>query len=228
MTLMKLTYDRTPFHSDVFGSYSWSANIHGRKLWLLLPPDEELKLKDGLGNLPFSINGALLDEKNVKYFELIQESGETLFVPSKWFHQVRNLDDAVSINHNWFNGCNINHIIDSLTNHHKDVEKEISDCKDMENFTEHCQLMLKSSFGMNFGDLLDIITHISDKRTRALKESFNFKMFDEFTFGIKHNLHDLEVITEALTKLRTNQNVVKLKNIVKIIDENLIKIKGAI
>ena len=31
-------YNRTPFHADVFQSYSWSANICGTKKWWLFPP----------------------------------------------------------------------------------------------------------------------------------------------------------------------------------------------
>lgn len=34
----------TPFHRDVFGSFSWSTNVCGRKLWFLFPPDEGSKL----------------------------------------------------------------------------------------------------------------------------------------------------------------------------------------
>jgi hypothetical protein len=28
----------TPLHRDVYGSYSWSSNIIGRKRWWLIPP----------------------------------------------------------------------------------------------------------------------------------------------------------------------------------------------
>ena len=38
--------------------------------------------------------------------EVIQRAGELLFVPSGWYHQVENIDDCISINHNWLNGCN--------------------------------------------------------------------------------------------------------------------------
>lgn len=31
---------RTPFHADVFRSFSWSANICGRKKWIFYPPGE--------------------------------------------------------------------------------------------------------------------------------------------------------------------------------------------
>jgi hypothetical protein len=30
----------TPLHADVFRSYSWSANVCGRKLWLFLEPSQ--------------------------------------------------------------------------------------------------------------------------------------------------------------------------------------------
>ena len=40
-------------------------------------------------------------------FEVIQETGETIFVPSGWHHTVENLEDTLSINHNWLNGYNL-------------------------------------------------------------------------------------------------------------------------
>lgn len=41
--------------------------------------------------------------------EIVQEADETIFVPSNWFHTVENLQDTLSINHNWLNGANIRH-----------------------------------------------------------------------------------------------------------------------
>jgi hypothetical protein len=35
-----------------------------------------------------------------------QGPGAALFVPSLWFHQVLNVTDCVSINHNWINAAN--------------------------------------------------------------------------------------------------------------------------
>ena len=32
----------TPFHSDVFGSFSWSANIVGTKRWIFVHPGESV------------------------------------------------------------------------------------------------------------------------------------------------------------------------------------------
>ena len=52
--------------------------------------------------------------KAVRSYEVIQETGDVIFVPSKWHHQVHNLEDTISINHNWFNGANIGSIFGDL------------------------------------------------------------------------------------------------------------------
>ncbi|XP_013114227.2 2-oxoglutarate and iron-dependent oxygenase JMJD4 homolog [Stomoxys calcitrans] len=154
----------TPFHSDVFGSFSWSTNIMGIKKWLLLPPGEELKLSDTLGNLPFSIDEKLLNEHNVRYYTLMQSENESLFVPSGWYHQVWNTTDTISVNHNWFNACNLKRIWFNLSQQMQRVVAEIDDCRQMDNFTEHCQTMLRASFGLNYLDFLQLLQTISTRR----------------------------------------------------------------
>lgn len=196
MELITFIY-RTPLHSDVFSSFSWSTNIFGRKKWIFFPPGEEEKLFDKLANLPFSISKNEL--KNIKYFEVIQNPGEAIFVPSNWHHQVWNLDDTISVNHNWFNGCNIFLVWQTLFDNFEKVVKEISDCIDMENFDEHCQVMLKASFGMNFKDLLDLLEHISDKRIKLLNNEKSFKFFKDFDLNRNHLKFDLKSIEIVLT-----------------------------
>lgn len=73
-------------------SYSWSSNICGIKKWTLFPPGQEDLLKDRLNNFAYDIRS--IDESQFPNFEkarrivLYQRDGETLFVPSGWFHQV--------------------------------------------------------------------------------------------------------------------------------------------
>ena len=46
----------TPLHRDVYASYSWSANIVGRKVWWLFPPEKVGRLlQSGGGELPFDV-----------------------------------------------------------------------------------------------------------------------------------------------------------------------------
>lgn len=155
----------------------------------------------------------MLQQHNVKYFDLVQNSDETIFVPSKWYHQVFNIEDSVSVNHNWFNGCNIKGIAESLLEHFNSVEKEISDCKDMENYLEHCQLILKSSFGMNFQEFYEIISYIADKRIQSFENKSNIISFKVFLFGGNHILFDLKAIADLCCYLSDNEAIKKYCNL---------------
>lgn len=74
-------------------SYSWSSNICGVKKWTLFPPGQEDLYKDRLGNLVYDIRN--VDAEGFPKFALAkriviyQKDGETVFVPSGWFHQVK-------------------------------------------------------------------------------------------------------------------------------------------
>jgi len=60
-------------------------------LLLLLMTGDEEKLKDRNGRLPFDVDDTMLRAAGVKYFDVTQNRGEVLFVPSVWHHQVHNL-----------------------------------------------------------------------------------------------------------------------------------------
>ena len=58
--------------------------------------------------------------------ELVQAPGELLFVPSGWYHQVENVRDTISINHNWFNACDLVRVWRFLCDELHAVEKELA------------------------------------------------------------------------------------------------------
>ena len=117
----------TPFHKDVYDSYSWSTNVIGRKLWTFWAPDDEARRQPGV--------------------ELFQEAGETVFVyvasnkafvfaqpyrlqsPSGWYHAVENLTDCISINHNWCNSVNLPSMYAAICRRIVDVERELEDVR---------------------------------------------------------------------------------------------------
>lgn len=125
--------------------------------------------------------------------------GETIFVPSNWYHQVWNLNDTISINHNWFNGCNILKIWYALENHLQQVIKEIDDCKDMPMFNEHCQIMLKASFGMDYEMFLNLLCFIVEKRLKSIEN--NDFIINGFTYGKNHILFDINSILNVLNTI---------------------------
>jgi hypothetical protein len=121
----------TPFHKDVHGSYSWSTNVVGRKLWTFWFPWDESRRRFGK--------------------ELVQEAGETVFVyvaslpstpakandgicsqsPSGWFHTVENLTTCISIKHNWCHSLNLYSMYDGICRRVLDVEQELRDVREL-------------------------------------------------------------------------------------------------
>ncbi|XP_039609195.1 2-oxoglutarate and iron-dependent oxygenase JMJD4 isoform X1 [Polypterus senegalus] len=215
----------TPFHADVFHSYSWSANVCGRKRWLLFPPGQEDCLRNCHGDLVYDVTSLTLLDKmkypkyvsNCQPIEIIQEAGEVIFVPSGWHHQVHNLEDTISINHNWVNGCNIKIMWKFLQEELLTVQNEINEWKDsMENWHEHCQVIMKSCTGIDYKEFYTFLKTISKNRiayfnTRAegaaLSKINNMSTLQ--TLGPHHCLFDLQQISFLLEGLIINEDFKK-------------------
>uniref|UniRef100_A0A0A9VXW8 2-oxoglutarate and iron-dependent oxygenase JMJD4 n=1 Tax=Lygus hesperus TaxID=30085 RepID=A0A0A9VXW8_LYGHE len=199
----------TPLHVDVFSSYSWSVNICGTKKWVFFPPGEEEMLKDKFGKLVYDVESEdLIDSSKFPHYSptdnrivLIQEVGDAIFVPSGWHHQVWNLDDTISFNHNWINGCNINKMWDSLSECFKSVTQEISDCILMDGWDAQCQLLLKSCFGMNHMDFYTFVTMIAHSRLDCLIKGEMLKVNGGWYLGPNHCYFDLNRINSLLTSM---------------------------
>ncbi|KAH6555720.1 hypothetical protein KP509_1Z233200 [Ceratopteris richardii] len=142
----------TPLHADVFRSYSWSGNVCGRKLWHLLPPLETNFLfdKHKRSSVYDIYSDISVDEYPLFYkagwLECVQERGQIIFVPSGWYHQVTNLEDTISINHNWFNGYNLHHVWELLLADYEEAKASIEDIRHIsDNFEELCQRNLAAN-----------------------------------------------------------------------------------
>lgn len=168
----------TPFHADVFRSYSWSANICGTKKWILVPPGQEVLLQDRLGNLPYDVHSCDFkdSEKYPKFkeelytpVEVVQYPGEVIFVPSGWHHQVYNMVDTISVNHNWFNGVSIYKTWVFLQEEFSRVQESISDCREMDGWENQCQLILKSLSGIDFKEFFVLLNIIAKRRLNVIK-----------------------------------------------------------
>lgn len=189
----------TPIHCDVFGSFSWSANICGKKKWLVIPPNKIEKLKSLFnGNVPNDLYSSPEYQnilKQVDAFEIIQNSGEVLFVPSGYMHQVINLEDTISINHNWFNSCNLKNIYLNLLQANSEVQNQIIDLKysfTNEEWINNCSKIMVIHFGMNFRYFVDLLLHITKRLKReAQKRNFHF-------------LHDIGKIKEIVCEMCIN------------------------
>lgn len=197
----------TPMHADVFGSYSWSANIVGEKRWFLFPPGQEDFLRDIHGQLIYDATSEELqdytkykayDKRALKYIDVIQKEGEILFVPSGWHHQVWNTEDTISLNHNWINSCNIMDVWHGLKKELSFVMKEVNDCKDMSNWAEQCQLILKSTHGMDYSLFFDFISFVAKQRLNMLSDKEDIISFNKYKLGFHHCIFDLHSIKLTL------------------------------
>ncbi|XP_030531428.2 2-oxoglutarate and iron-dependent oxygenase JMJD4 [Rhodamnia argentea] len=158
----------TPLHADVFRSCSWSANVCGKKQWLFLSPSQcDLVFDRNMKNCVYDIFSDASEMtfpgfKETIWTECIQEENEIIFVPSGWYHQVQNLEDTISINHNWFNAHNLSWIWDLLSKDYDDAKEYIEDIRDIcDDFEGLCQRNLAANTGMNFYDFLIFITRFA-------------------------------------------------------------------
>ncbi|KAM9308100.1 2-oxoglutarate and iron-dependent oxygenase JMJD4 [Gastrophryne carolinensis] len=207
----------TPFHADVFRSYSWSANICGRKKWLLFPPGQEDHLRDCHGNLPYDATSPLLRDTQLypNYgrccppLEVTQEAGEIIFVPSGWHHQVYNMMDTISINHNWVNGCNVAAMWRFLQGELEAVQREIVEWKDsMDAWDLHCQVIMKSCTGIDYPEFYNFLKVIAQHRFEALEARTPDQ--GEMMAGSRHALFDLQQVCHVLSALTNNPDFQKL------------------
>ncbi|KAF1782322.1 Thioredoxin, conserved site [Phytophthora cactorum] len=151
---------------DVFRSYSWSVNVCGRKKWVFYHPDDESKLKDRFGRLVVSdVTVGNIDKENYPHFHeakpvyVIQETGDAIFVPSGWYHQVENLEDTISINHNWFNGYNVRELWDFFKKEYAAVELLYAKARELLEKREHPE---DNSLAVAGSDLLTHLRYVRD------------------------------------------------------------------
>ncbi|KAK3164519.1 hypothetical protein QOZ80_1AG0020350 [Eleusine coracana subsp. coracana] len=158
----------TPLHADVFRSYSWSANVCGRKQWLFLSPSQSHRVFDrNMRSSVYNLNDDVSEKHfpefhKTEWLECIQEQNEVIFVPSGWYHQVHNLEDTISINHNWFNAYNLHWVWNLLYDDYKVAREYIEDIRDIcDDFEGLCQRNLAANTGMNFYDFFIFIVRFT-------------------------------------------------------------------
>ena len=153
---------RTRLHADVLFSYSWSANVVGRKRWRLVPSELRHSCSDG-ATRPLASDLSALPE--VAPIEIVQNAGELLFVPSGWYHEVENLEDTISINHNWLNAHNVHWAAVKLSEVLADVKAGLS--ADDASDGELCEDLLDRRCGMGLCGLCELLEGVIARRRTA-------------------------------------------------------------
>jgi hypothetical protein len=93
-------------HVDILQTCAFSTLISGCKHWYFCPPSA---LTTWLSEEPDLFDPVVRDRlrlKGLQIFEHVQQAGETLFVPSGWWHQTRNLTTSIALTGNILNAWN--------------------------------------------------------------------------------------------------------------------------
>lgn len=139
----------------------------------MFPPGQESLYQDKFNNAVYDVRD--IDSTQFTKFnqtekiEIYQKDGETVFVPSNWFHQVENIGAAISINHNWINASNLMFTYASLRKDWNDCRHAIEDLQDtmspME-FLQECQNLLMVHSGWDWRIFLNMIAHVVANRVK--------------------------------------------------------------
>jgi len=132
----------TARHSDVLHSFSWSYNVVGTKEWTFFYNEQPDTNGDEMQN-------------ELKTFTIVQETGQTIFVPATWQHKVVNLEETISINHNWITSANLDLVWDCLKVEMEAIRNELqswggnSDGQGLDENMEACENMLRGCLGLD-------------------------------------------------------------------------------
>ena len=129
---------------------------------------QESKLKDRFGRVVIpDVTATVIDHEKYPHFHeakpvyVVQETGDAIFVPSGWYHQVRNMEDTSSINHNWFNGYNICEVWGFLKREYAAVKHELEDLKEIglvgRDFVDQCQQVMLANTGINYVEFRELL-----------------------------------------------------------------------
>lgn len=176
----------TGLHTDVYASHSFSVNLCGVKCWLFIDPkdlqtiaslydDQQLPswiTKDDL------FRGPLVNHRHLIKI-LFQYPGQTVFVPSGWYHQVLNIGTTLSINHNW---CNASCILQMYTALKEQYEVSAESLKDLledgivtkDRFSQVVTEVVEANYGWCWRRFWGMIKHQLKRRDAILHNSEYF------------------------------------------------------
>lgn len=121
-----------PWHQDPARTSAWNSLVKGRKRWAIYPPDmpppgvdvgkngESREHAMNMTSLMWYLQVYPTLTPEQKPWEIIQEEGETIHVPSGWWHLVLNLDVTIAVTQNFVDSHNLLVFIKDLLNDNHD------------------------------------------------------------------------------------------------------------
>ena len=189
----------TSMHTDVLRSSSWSTNVCGVKRWTLVPPDATWALtsstgrgiapllRTGCGESVDSAQFCALDIARAASVVVIQQPGETIYVPPGWHHSVENLTDCLSINHNWIHPSGAIDSVRLLLAETEAAAAHIEDVRLMVSASEFDALVDRNvamNAGMGCAEFRDLLSRAEELAKHAAENAGN-----DGDDGFVHELH---------------------------------------
>jgi len=92
----------TSLHVDPVCTSAWNTMIQGKKRWILFPP-KTFKSEDDFDSIMRGAEWFLKEYPKYKHLphkDIIQLPGETVFLPSDWWHITVNFEDSIAVTQN--------------------------------------------------------------------------------------------------------------------------------
>ncbi|EMG48584.1 JMJ22 Arginine-specific demethylase JMJ22 [Candida maltosa Xu316] len=205
------------FHKDPNSTSAWNVAIKGRKLWVMLPPhvtppgvgtdEDESEVTSPVSVAEWVISGFFNDSTKIEECQIgITFPGETMHVPTGWWHTVINIDDSIAITQNFVPVSKLPEVLNFLKNKPTQISgfrlKEIKQCLDyiMKENTNDAVLM-------NYSDSFDGLTIDLDEDCGELHNLPTMPIFEIFKQLLINNGKQ-ELLTKSLERLEK----IELKN----------------
>jgi hypothetical protein len=174
------------FHKDPNGTSAWNSIITGRKYWIMFPPTVSppgvYTLNGGEEVMsPFSVaewflSGYYQQAKETPGFNhAICSPGQTMYVPSGWWHLVVNLDQGIAMTGNFVPRPKLGVVLDFFKNRPNQISgfKNLSDNM-YELFIEKLRQHDHQAFNLALDQLSGIERHNQGKWQQTLQTGFAF------------------------------------------------------
>lgn len=106
----------TKLHNDGQSSHNMLAQLQGRKEWVVVDPAEVKGVfkdfREDAGGYPGLDHPALVERvEQVGYTTATIGPGDLVFIPSRFYHMVRTIEDSISLTYNFMNGTNARRVL---------------------------------------------------------------------------------------------------------------------
>ncbi|KAF9144813.1 hypothetical protein BG015_012095 [Linnemannia schmuckeri] len=114
-----------PWHIDPSGTSAWNTLLSGHKRWALypphtIPPGHDPTSSERMTSVSWYLDVYPYLPPESLPLEIVQNPGETIYLPSGWWHMVINMDDTVAVTHNFADEANLLHVKQSLLSESKE------------------------------------------------------------------------------------------------------------